>query len=65
MTTMKLRERNMDNDMKGLEVGNFHKNMEAYANELGIKTKVYELKERLIILKEMLQERTKEDHRSG
>jgi hypothetical protein len=35
---MKLRERNMDSEMKGSEAGNFHRKMKADANELGIET---------------------------
>jgi hypothetical protein len=42
---VKLGERDMDCEMKGLEEGNFNKMMKANANELGIKIEMAQLKE--------------------
>jgi hypothetical protein len=52
---MKLRERNMDSEMKGLEARNFHKKVKVYANELGNETEVVRLKERLGVMINPLQ----------
>jgi hypothetical protein len=55
VTTMKLRERNVDSEIKGSKVRNLHIKMEAHVNELDIETRIVVLKERLNILKEFVQ----------
>jgi hypothetical protein len=62
---MKLRERNMDNEMKGLEARNFHKKVKVYASELGNETEVVRLKERLSVMMKPLKEIIKKHHRCG
>jgi hypothetical protein len=46
----------MDSDMKGSKVGNCHKKMKANASELGIEIDMDQLKERLSMMINLLQE---------